>query len=420
VNYLVEGSIRQQSEMIAISAQLIDGHTEFQIASYEFTGRAEETIESQIRAALDIADMLHIDLTEEERSAVNNLNTDHPEAHVAFLKGWMLLESLHFDVDPPPVEKLNGAKRHFENALSLDSPYAPAYTGISMVESAYYKFGYYANTLPLQQAEQMAKMSLRLDPDLPEGHLAMGEVYLELDKFAEAISSYQKSLDSNHDNPIAYCHTAYSYLRSDPRDPKSAEQAARQAIKYGATYIWSYIQLAEALRVQEKYDQAAEYYLYCAELDPGWYRPFREIGAILMIQGEADGAINNLLAKERSNLPLLEVRMAFSYNMKGQNSYFEIFDNVGVHANTIEPVITCGQLYPAARTLKFTLVDLGDGFLKKIARFTRGREYTRPVCSLAYPLLPSKPSDRTDRPGQDGWDSDQMAQSHEESQADHP
>jgi len=52
-------------------------------------------------------------------------------------------------------------------------------------------------------------------------------------------------------------------------------------------------------------------------------------------------------------------------------SYFEIFDNVGLHANTIEPVFVCGQYFPSQCELKFTLVDLGEGFLKKIAAYTK-------------------------------------------------
>lgn len=53
------------------------------------------------------------------------------------------------------------------------------------------------------------------------------------------------------------------------------------------------------------------------------------------------------------------------------SSYLEIFDNVGLHANTTDPIFVCGQYFPQQCELKFTLVDLGDGFLKKIASYTR-------------------------------------------------
>lgn len=56
------------------------------------------------------------------------------------------------------------------------------------------------------------------------------------------------------------------------------------------------------------------------------------------------------------------------------NSYLEIFSNVDLHANTTSPIFVCGQYFPKQGEVKFTLVDLGDGFLKKISEFTQGKE----------------------------------------------
>lgn len=56
------------------------------------------------------------------------------------------------------------------------------------------------------------------------------------------------------------------------------------------------------------------------------------------------------------------------------SSYLEIFDNVGIHANTDDPIFVCGQYFPKQSELKLTLVDLGDGFLRKIAEFTKNNE----------------------------------------------
>ena len=48
-----------------------------------------------------------------------------------------------------------------------------------------------------------------------------------------------------------------------------------------------------------------------------------------------------------------------------KTAFSEVFVNVELHANT-NRVYTCGQYYPNKNLLKFTLLDLGDGFLKKI------------------------------------------------------
>ena len=49
-----------------------------------------------------------------------------------------------------------------------------------------------------------------------------------------------------------------------------------------------------------------------------------------------------------------------------KDHYLEIFTNVDLHANTVAPIFTCGQFFPANNALKFTLVDLGNGFLPAI------------------------------------------------------
>jgi hypothetical protein len=62
------------------------------------------------------------------------------------------------------------------------------------------------------------------------------------------------------------------------------------------------------------------------------------------------------------------------YKEKINNHYLEIFSNVELHANTKDPIFACGQYFPSQGELKFTLVDLGNGFLKKIAEFTKDTE----------------------------------------------
>lgn len=60
----------------------------------------------------------------------------------------------------------------------------------------------------------------------------------------------------------------------------------------------------------------------------------------------------------------------FADKEKVKNSYFEIFNNIEIHAQTNMPIFACGQLFPQQNKLIFTLVDLGVGFLKNIREFT--------------------------------------------------
>lgn len=57
-------------------------------------------------------------------------------------------------------------------------------------------------------------------------------------------------------------------------------------------------------------------------------------------------------------------------NMVGKikDSYLEIFSNIELHSETNRPLYTCGQYYPQKREFKFTVVDVGVGFLKNISK----------------------------------------------------
>lgn len=51
----------------------------------------------------------------------------------------------------------------------------------------------------------------------------------------------------------------------------------------------------------------------------------------------------------------------------------EVFCNTHHHANTTAPFFVGGQYYPKQGYLKFTMVDLGDGFLPRINKATNGK-----------------------------------------------
>jgi hypothetical protein len=55
-----------------------------------------------------------------------------------------------------------------------------------------------------------------------------------------------------------------------------------------------------------------------------------------------------------------------------QDHFLEVFINAVQHANPILPIYACGQYFPEKNILKFTLIDLGCGFLQKINEKTNG------------------------------------------------
>jgi hypothetical protein len=50
--------------------------------------------------------------------------------------------------------------------------------------------------------------------------------------------------------------------------------------------------------------------------------------------------------------------------------FIEIFSNIELHSKTDEPFFACGQFFPENGTLKFSIVDIGNGFLPAISAKT--------------------------------------------------
>lgn len=78
------------------------------------------------------------------------------------------------------------------------------------------------------------------------------------------------------------------------------------------------------------------------------------------------------------------------------NQFLEVFSNIHHHAQTKDPVFACGQYYPQKKLLKFTLVDLGVGFLDPISKFTKN-QVIEPDQAILWALDGN--TTKTDQPG---------------------
>lgn len=67
--------------------------------------------------------------------------------------------------------------------------------------------------------------------------------------------------------------------------------------------------------------------------------------------------------------PSLQLDEERIYNIR--KHFLELFANIELHAHTSLPIFACGQYYPKLSQLKFTLVDLGIGYLPSIQSFTK-------------------------------------------------
>jgi TolB-like protein len=168
--YLVEGGVQRAGETVRINVQLIDAEADEHVFAdtYDRELSVENLLAVQREVALRIADALQATFTAEERERVEQTPTDNPEAYDYYLRG-----RYYFHQRTP--DGLKRAIEAYEEAIQLDSAFAPAYAGLASVYAVSVLFDYRFVPDPHSaalRALSMADAALSLDPNLAEAYAA--------------------------------------------------------------------------------------------------------------------------------------------------------------------------------------------------------------------------------------------------------
>jgi adenylate cyclase len=150
----------------------------------------------QEQTALKIADALHLHLSPQEEKAIAQRYTQNAEAYQAFLVGRALLL-----METP--EKLEGARKSFEQALKFDPGYAPALAGLSHVEGLYYR-DIDSDPSHLARSTEFAKRAISIDPQLAEAHIALAQTLALRFDYPHAVSELREAVRLEPTNSLAW------------------------------------------------------------------------------------------------------------------------------------------------------------------------------------------------------------------------
>jgi serine/threonine protein kinase/tetratricopeptide (TPR) repeat protein len=263
VRYLLEGEVRKSGNQVRVNVHLIDSTTGFQVWADDFTGEMKDVFSLQEQTALKIAQALNLHLTPQETKAIAQRYTQNPQAYEAFLIGRGLLL-----VETP--EKLEAARKSFEQALKFDPNYAPALAGLSHVEGLYYR-DLDSNPSHLARSTEFAQRALAADPELSEAHIAMAQSYALRFDYARAVGELREATRLEPDNPLAWDLFSWALGYEQPPDALEAEKAAREAIRLQPTSAAAQYHLGRALLFQGRYQEAAVAFQRAKELGSSDY-----------------------------------------------------------------------------------------------------------------------------------------------------
>ena len=261
VRYILEGSVRREENHVRITAQLIDSSTGFHIWAQDFDRDLKDVFSVQEETALKIAEALKLQLTPQEQQAVQRRYTQNVEAYDAFLRG----KALVAEFDRP--DKLEMARKDFEEALRLDPNYVPALAGLSMVEGQYFR-NIDAAPLHLQRAEALARKALSIDPQVSTVHVALGLIAGFNYDYRHAAEEFREAHRLEPDNAPAWDYEGWVLAYQQPPDGVGAEEAVREALRLGFSSLAAYYHLGRALMVQGRYDEAIAAFEHARTIAP--------------------------------------------------------------------------------------------------------------------------------------------------------
>ena len=168
VSNVLEGSVQKAGDRVHINVQLIQADNDAHLWAQSYDRQLTDIFGVEGEVAKRIADSLQATLSPQEKARVETKPTTNADAYVLYLR------ARDYQARPDNfLQDFNSAAQLYKQAIALDPNFALAHARLSAVMSMIYHW--YEPTEEVKEtAHREANESLRLQPDLGEGHLALG------------------------------------------------------------------------------------------------------------------------------------------------------------------------------------------------------------------------------------------------------
>lgn len=263
-NLIVDGLIQGSGDRMSIIVNLHDVADGKKLWSQQFSGVPKDllTIEDQISGQLVTA--LAVKPSSEELASTAVRPTDNADAYDLYLRGRQAYRSRD------SAKGTQTAIDYFKQAISKDSGFALAYTGLADASLAMY--GDTKDSVLADKAVGAAQRAEQLKDDLPEVHFSLGSAYLATGKTAQAIAEFKRGLQLAPNSDQGYVRLGNAYRQSGQQE--QAVAAFQKAIEVNPYYWVLHRDLANAYFLGGANEKALEEFKRVTELQPenaeGW------------------------------------------------------------------------------------------------------------------------------------------------------
>src|SRR5580698_5634696 len=248
-DYLVQGSVRRESNRVRITVQLIQVRDQTDLWTESYDRELKDMLALQDSAARTIAHQIHITLTPGQQKGTAGLATLNPEAYEAYLKG-------RYYWNKRTADGLQKALIYFQQAIDEDPTYGAAYSGLADCNSglawhgfkspaeAHASLGLVLNhSWDWAGAEAEFKRALQLDPRYANAHHWYGDNLSILGRHDQALLEAKQALELDPLNFMIGTWVGLRYYLA--RKYELAIEQSRNTIELDANFAAAHLLLGE-------------------------------------------------------------------------------------------------------------------------------------------------------------------------------
>jgi TolB-like protein/DNA-binding winged helix-turn-helix (wHTH) protein/tetratricopeptide (TPR) repeat protein len=314
VQYVLEGSVRRDSQKVRINAELIEVDGQRQLWAQQYDRELTNLLVVQAEIAREISDSIQQTLGSPQHNEPIRTPTLTPQAYQAYD---LCLKGLYF-WNKRTGQGLQQAIVYFQQAIAIDPNYAPAFAGLSNTYALMpgYMLAPAAEYMP--KAREAAVRALQTDDELPEAHVALALILENYDwDWNSAEKEYRRAIELNPNYATAH-HWYAEFLTWQGR----FDEALRESESARRLDPLSLIIAADRgaiLYFARQYDRSIEQFQNVLEMDPSFGRAHLGIDAYMQL-GRFDEALAKVeewrrLSGDGTNI---RSRLVYIYGRTGQ------------------------------------------------------------------------------------------------------
>ncbi len=313
VDGILEGHFLAAGDLVRVNLQLTDSRTGYSVWAASIDGRRDNLLKLIDDVSARTVEGLNAQLgIRKIQSALSVARSSEPAAYEQYLKARALTGSFR-------AEDFNEQTAALRRAIRIDPKFAAAYADLAIALSLGQARS--LTTESIQQAEWYARQAVRLDPNLPQAHLALGRVFVrDPDRYPESVREILAALRLNGTDTHALNSVATYFvstgdmqnaecigdriMRLDPAsnevkmrgywhlnavDPEGALRASEYALQSRDTEMAGHDIRANAYILQGNYAAAEEEAEAIAGIAPDHYLSHSVRALIAAARGDAAG-----------------------------------------------------------------------------------------------------------------------------------